>query len=83
VTPAVGNLIREAKTFQIPSMMQVGKAVGMVTLNDALMELVTKKIVAPDEAYAKAVDKSGFEAALKRAGHAVKTPERSPAVAGA
>jgi twitching motility protein PilT len=83
VTPAVGNLIREGKTFQIPSMMQVGKAVGMVTLNDALLDLVTKKIVAADEAYAKAVDKSGFEAALKRAGHVLKAPERSPAGAGA
>jgi twitching motility protein PilT len=68
VTPAVGNLIREAKTFQIPSMMQVGRAVGMVSLNDALMELVTKKLVAPDEAYVKAVEKNGFEALLKRAG---------------
>jgi twitching motility protein PilT len=42
--------------------MQVGRAVGMVTLNDALMELVTKKLVAPDEAYAKAVDKGGGSA---------------------
>jgi twitching motility protein PilT len=67
-TSAVSNLIREGKTFQIPSMMQVGKAVGMVSLNDALMELVTKKLVAPDEARSKAVDKAGFEALLKRAG---------------
>ena len=49
-------------------MMQVGRSIGMVTLNDALMELVTKKLVAPDEAYAKAVDKAGFEGLLKRAG---------------
>jgi len=55
----------------------------MVTLNDALMELVTKKIVAPDEAHAKAVDKSGFEAALKRGGHTLRASERSPAGAGA
>jgi twitching motility protein PilT len=66
-TQAISNLIREAKTFQIPSIMQVGKAVGMVTLNDSLMDLVTKKLVAPDEAYAKAVDKGGFEMLLKRA----------------
>jgi twitching motility protein PilT len=69
---AVSNLIREGKTFQIPSLMQVNKAIGMVSLNDALIELVTKKLVAPDEAYAKAVDKSGFEALLKRAGIDVK-----------
>ena len=35
------------------------------------MELVTKKLVAPDEALAKAVDKAGFDALLKRAGHNV------------
>jgi len=65
-TSAISNLIREGKTFQIPSMMQVGKAVGMVSLNEALLDLVAKKLVAPEEAYAKAVDKSGFESALKR-----------------
>jgi twitching motility protein PilT len=48
--------------------MQVNKAIGMVSLNDALIELVTKKIVAPDEAYSKSVDKAGFESALKRVG---------------
>jgi twitching motility protein PilT len=72
VTSAISNLIREGKTFQIPSMMQVGKAVGMVALNDALMELVTKKLVAPEEAYAKCVDKGGFEAALKRGGLSIQ-----------
>ncbi len=68
VTSAVSNLIREAKTFQIPSIMQVGKSVGMVSLNDALMDLVAKKLVAPEEAYSKSVDKTGLEALLKRAG---------------
>jgi twitching motility protein PilT len=66
-TPAIANLIREGKTFQIPSMMQVGKGVGMVTLGESLMDLVNKKVVAPEEAYAKCVDKTAFEAALKRA----------------
>jgi twitching motility protein PilT len=80
-TPAVGNLIREGKTFQINSMMQVGRNIGMVTLNDALMELVTRKLVAPDEAYSKAVDKSGFEALLKRGGFAAGPRDASPAVA--
>ena len=74
VTSAVSNLIRESKTFQIQSMMQVGKAVGMVTLNDALMDLVTKKIVAPDEAYSKAIDKNGMETMLKRIGWSQSAP---------
>ena len=67
-TQAVSNLIREGKTFQLPSIMQVNKAAGMVSLNDALMDLVTKKLVEPSEAYAKAVDKTGFDGLLKRAG---------------
>lgn len=67
VNSAISNLIREAKTFQIPSMMQVGRAAGMVSLNDALMDLVTKKLVEPEEAYLKAVDKAAFEGMLKRA----------------
>ena len=34
---------------------------GMVARNDARMDLVTKKLVEPQEAYLKAVDKPGFE----------------------
>ena len=67
VNSAISNLIRESKTFQIPSMMQVGRASGMVALNDALMDLVTKKLVEPEEAYLKSVDKAAFEGLLKRA----------------
>jgi twitching motility protein PilT len=78
---AISNLIREGKTFQIPSMMQVGRGAGMVALNDALMELVTKKLVEPKEAYAKAVDKAGFEALLKRAGLPAPAPSGVPAKA--
>ena len=78
-TQAMRNLIRESKTFQIPSMMQVGRAIGMVTLNDALLDLVTRKLVAPDEAMAKAVDKGGFESMLKRGAEARQRPQTTPA----
>src|SRR5437588_670048 len=44
------------------------------TVNDELMDLVTKKLVAPDEAYANAVDKAGFEALLKRIGLEARPP---------
>jgi twitching motility protein PilT len=67
--PAVSNLIREGKTFQIPSIMQTNRKIGMVTLNDALMELVDSRQVEPKEAYMKAVDKAGFAAALKAKRH--------------
>ncbi|MGB7201024.1 MAG: PilT/PilU family type 4a pilus ATPase [Pyrinomonadaceae bacterium] len=68
VTPAISNLIREGKTFQIPSAMQTGKNHGMVMLNDALFELVKNGTVEPKDAYIKAVDKTGFETMLGRGG---------------
>ncbi|HEV7367388.1 MAG TPA: type IV pilus twitching motility protein PilT [Gemmatimonadales bacterium] len=67
--PAISNLIREGKTFQIPSIMQTNRKSGMITLNDALMELVDSKLVEPKEAYMKAVEKSGIAAALKAKRH--------------
>lgn len=68
VTPAISNLIREGKTFQIPSAMQTGKQHGMIMLNESLFELVKKDLVAPKNAYLKAVDKTNFEALLNRNG---------------
>ena len=68
--PAVSNLIREGKTFQIPSpSCRPTARSGMVTLNDALMELVDSKQVEPKEAYMKSVEKAGFAAALKAKRH--------------
>jgi twitching motility protein PilT len=67
--PAITNLIREGKTFQIPSIMQTNRKAGMVTLNDALMELVDQKLVEPRDAYVKAVEKAGFVASLKAKRH--------------
>ncbi len=68
VTPAISNLIREGKTFQIPSAMQTGKNHGMQMLNDSLFDLVQKGIVEPIDAYIKAVDKTNFETMLTRGG---------------
>jgi twitching motility protein PilT len=66
VTPAISNLIREGKTFQIPSVMQTSKNVGMVTLNEALFEYVKNDVVSAEDAYVKAVDKIGFKELCKR-----------------
>ena len=63
---AISNLIREAKTFQIASMMQVGRGQGMVTLNEALMDLVRKGAITPEEALLRAVDRTGMDALMKR-----------------
>jgi twitching motility protein PilT len=64
-TPAVRNLIRESKTFQIPSMIQTGKKYGMQLLDDAIMDLYGRGWIGADEAYMKANDKSRFRAMLK------------------
>jgi len=63
--PAVRNLIREAKTFQIPSAMQTGKKYGMQTLDDAIMAHLSAKRISPDDAYSKANDKAKFLPFLK------------------
>jgi twitching motility protein PilT len=70
-TPAVSNLIREGKTFQIPSIIQTSRKIGMITLNDCLLDLVEKKLISPDEAYLKAIEKSMMLQALKARGHTV------------
>jgi twitching motility protein PilT len=57
---AVANLIREGKTFQLPSQMQIGKSLGMKTMNDSIVEYVVQGRVAPLEGYVKAVDKVGI-----------------------
>jgi len=57
VTPSVSNLIRERKTFQIQSVLQTGKSIGMCTMNDSFLDLVKQKKVTPEEAYDKAIDK--------------------------
>ena len=65
-TPAVRNLIREGKTYQIPSTMQTGKQYGMQTLDDAIMEILTKKMISPEDAYNKCNDKAKFRPFLKK-----------------
>ncbi len=68
VNSAVSSLIREGKTHQITSSMQMGGKVGMRLLNDSLAKLVADGTVAPDEAYIKAVDKDGLVAAMRASG---------------
>jgi S1-C subfamily serine protease len=57
VTFAIANLIREAKTVQIPGIMQASKGIGMSLLNDELGRMVDAKKIEMDEALSKAVDK--------------------------
>jgi twitching motility protein PilT len=66
VNSATSNLIREGKTYQIPSVMQTQKGMGNRTLNDSLLELVKKGIVDPKEAYIRSVDKVGLVGLFER-----------------
>ena len=66
-TPAVRNLIREGKTYQIPSAMQTGKKFGMATLDDAIEDLLTKRQIAPEDAYTNCIEKPRFLKYLKKA----------------
>jgi len=65
VTPSVANLIREKKTFQIPSLMQTGKGMGMMLMNDALMTLVEKGVIDPQDALDRSTDPDDLKKTLK------------------
>ena len=58
---ATANLIREGKTFQLRSVMQTGRHLGMQTMNDHLLDHVLQKRVEPTEAYMKSNDKNLFK----------------------
>jgi len=75
-TPAISNLIREAKTFQIQSAMQTSRKLGMVTLTDALVELVETGQIESQEAYVKAIDKASLLLSLKSKGHDTSFAEK-------
>jgi twitching motility protein PilT len=81
--PAVSNLIREGKTYQIPTVMQTSRRLGMVTLNDALIELVDGCEVEAKEAYTKAIDKPSFLTLLRTRGHDTAFAETAAAAAAA
>jgi twitching motility protein PilT len=69
-TPAIANLIREGKTFQIPSIIQTAKRDGMQLMDQHLLDLLKTKRVNPEEAYRCSIDKKQFEQYLPQAGGA-------------
>jgi len=68
VSTGVANLVREGKTFQIPSLMQTGKALGMRLLNDCLADMVGNGTISADEALSKAIDKETLRSRLRSRG---------------
>ena len=57
INSGVSNLIREAKTYQIPSMMQTGRKYGMQILDEVILNYVKDEIITPLEGYSKCVEK--------------------------
>lgn len=72
MTPAVRNLIREGKTFQLPTTIQSGAKDGMQTLDQALRRLVERGLVTYEEAAARAANLVEFEQLMGRRVAAVR-----------
>ena len=58
-TPAVSNVIREAKTYMLPGIIQTGKKQGMRLMDDALIDLYDRGLISSEEAYERADQKYG------------------------
>jgi len=67
--PAVGNLIREGKTFMLPGVIQTGKKQGMQLMDDAITELLHVGMISPDEAMYRSENKSAMRQILASMGH--------------
>jgi twitching motility protein PilT len=74
-TPAVSNIIREARTFMLPGIIQTGRKQGMQLMDDALIELHSRGLITAEEALARADQKQIVRQHVQSAVH---TPQ--PAV---
>ena len=70
---AIRNLIREGKTFQVPSMIETGAKEGMISLDQCLRDLLRRGLISPEDAFLRAVDRDAFAAG---------SPARTAATAG-
>jgi len=64
-TPAVANVIREARTYMLPGIIQTGKKQGMMLMDDALVDLCSGGLITADEAHARAEQKPEVKQRLK------------------
>src|SRR5436190_18253400 len=68
-TPAVGAVIRDAKTFMLPGIIQTGRKSGMKLMDDSIMELFDSGVITADEAYARSEQKMLMKQHLAQHGH--------------
>ena len=64
--PAVGNLIREAKTFMLPGVIQTGRKQGMKLMDDSLLELLDQGVITAEDAYERSENKKLFAQEMAR-----------------
>ena len=81
-TPAIANLIREGKTYQIPSAMQAGRSLGMHTMDQHLAELVNSGIITHQAALEKAHDADGIGRLIQRVESPFEASSRAMAAGG-
>ena len=81
-TPAIANLIREGKTFQIASAMQAGRGLGMHTMDQHLAELVNAGIITHQAALEKAHDADGIGRLIQRVDSPIEATTRAMAAGG-
>ncbi|HEY5742070.1 MAG TPA: PilT/PilU family type 4a pilus ATPase [Terrimicrobiaceae bacterium] len=62
--PAVGNLIREGKTFMLPGVIQTGKKQGMLLMDDSVLQLCHAGLISAKEAFYRAENKTAMSQAL-------------------
>lgn len=74
VTTPVASNIREGKIHQIPMAMLSGKRLGMIKLNESLLQLVQQQIIAPEEAWLKSIDREVLVKELHRLGIPFQPP---------
>ena len=71
--PSIANLIRESKIFQIPSIMQTGRKLGMRLLNDSLLQLTKEGKVTAEEALNKSYDRATLTTLMQQANIPIPT----------
>jgi twitching motility protein PilT len=64
-TPAVSNVIREAKTYMLPGIIQTGKKQGMQLMDDALVDLFNRGLISAEEAFARSEQKQEMRQHVK------------------
>ena len=67
-TPAIKAVIREGKTHQIYSLMQAGQKFGMLTMNQALLQVVLDKQLSPEDALERSTDRIELDGMLAKVG---------------